>query len=199
MHTVIRRYQGDSKALDGLATKIRDTARDVIVTIPGFVAYGLADDGKGTMLTVGTFDDKAGADESTRRAGAWIRENAADLRLSPPTIFEGATRVRKAVPGLQAKYGVLRTYKVSPGSVEEIVKRAEEGFVPLISKAPGFVRYMVIDAGNGNVATTSAFETREQAENSVRLAADWVKQNLGTLLPNPPEVTTGELKVNWVK
>jgi hypothetical protein len=199
VYTVIRRYQGDPTALAGLARKVGDTARDIITTIPGFVAYGLADDGKGTMLTVGTFDDKAGADESTRRAAAWIRDNAADVRLAAPTIIEGTTRVRKAVPGMQAKYGVLRTYKVNPGSVDEIVKRAEEGFIPLISKSPGFVRYMLIDAGNGSLATTSVFETQEQAENSVKLAADWVKQNLSALVPNPPEVTSGQIKVNWLK
>jgi hypothetical protein len=199
VHTVIRRYQGDPKALGELSRKVGDSARDLITTIPGFVAYALADDGKGTVLTVGTFDDKTGADESTRRAAGWVREHAADLRLNAPSVMEGEVRVRKAVPGLHPSYGVMRTYKVNPSSVDEIVRRAEEGFVPLISKSPGFVRYSAIDAGNGTLVTTSAFGTQEQAEASVRLAADWVKQNLSSLVPNPPEVTSAQIKVNWVK
>jgi hypothetical protein len=199
MHTVIRRYQGDPKVLSEFGNKVVVSARDVVTTIPGFVAWALADDGNGILLTVGTFDDKAGADESTRRAAAWVRENAADFHLSPPSITEGEVKLRKSIPGLQAKFGVLRVYKVNPSSLAEIVRRAEEGFVPLITKAPGFVRYSIIDAGSGTVATTSAFETREQAEGSVRLAADWIKQNLSSLLPNPPEVTTGEIKVTWQK
>src|ERR1700674_1447682 len=96
MHTVIRRYQGDPKELEKLAQMVGDTAHDLITTIPGFVGYALANDGKGTALTVGTFDDKAGADESTRRAAGWVREHAADLRLNPPTITEGTVRVRKS-------------------------------------------------------------------------------------------------------
>jgi hypothetical protein len=199
VHTVIRRYQGDPKALAELARKVGDSAHDLITTIPGFVGYALADDGKGAVLTVGTFDDKAGADESTRRAAAWVREHAADLRLNAPSVMEGETRVRKGVPGLHPSYAVMRTYKVNPNSMDEIVRRAEEGFVPLISKSPGFVRYSIIDAGGGTLVTTSAFGTQEQAEASVRLAADWVKQNLSLLVPNPPEVTSGQIKVSWLK
>ena len=199
VHTVIRRYQGDPKALAELVRMAADAADDVITTIPGFVSWAIADDGKGTALSVGTFDDKTGADESTRRAAAWVREHAADLRLNAPSVVEGEVRIRKSVPGVHAKYGVLRTYKVNPGSVDEIVRRGEEGLVPLITQSPGFVRYSFIDAGGGTIATTTAFETQEQAEASVRLAADWVKQNLSSLVPNPPEVTSAQIKVNWVK
>jgi len=113
--------------------------------------------------------------------------------------MEGEVRVRKAVPGLHPSYGVLRTYKVNPGSVDEIVRRGEEGLVPLITQAPGFVRYSAIDAGNGTLVTTSSFGTQEQAEASVRLAADWIKQNLSSLVPNPPEVTSAQIKVSWLK
>jgi hypothetical protein len=199
VHTVIRRYQGDPKAQDELARRVGESARDVITSVPGFISYALADDGKGTAVSVGTFETKVGADESTRRAAAWIRDNAPDLGIKAPSILEGETRIRKVAPGMRANYGVLRIYQVSPNSVDEIARRAEEGFVPLISKSPGFARYSMVDLGNGTMATTSAFETREQAENSVRLAADWVKQNLSSLVPNPPEVISAQIKVNWVK
>jgi hypothetical protein len=198
VHTVIQRYQGDPKDLAELARRVGDSAREVLTTIPGFIGYALSDDGKGTLLTVGTFEDKAGADESTRRAAAWIREHAADVRLSAPSILEGETRILRTTTGLQANYGALRVFKVNPSSVDEYVRRADE-FATLISKSPGFVRYSIIDAGNGTLASTSAFETQEQAENSVRLAADWIKQNLSPLLPNPPEITSAQVKVSWLK
>src|SRR2546428_13619333 len=119
MHTVIRRYQDDPKALAELARKVGESAREIITTIPGFVAYALADDGKGTALSVGTFEDKAGADESTRRAAAGVRDNVADLRLNPPTVLEGQVRIRKSAPGVRPKHVVLLNFNVNRSSADE--------------------------------------------------------------------------------
>jgi hypothetical protein len=198
MYSVIRRYQGDAAALSELARRVGETARDVITTIPGFISYALGDDGMGSAVTVGHFDDKAGADESTRRAAAWVRENAADLAINPPSVVEGELRLRRIAPEVQPKFGVLRLYRVDPDNLDEIVRRATDGFVPLISQAPGFAPYNM-DGGNGTVATISSFASREQAENSTRQAATWVGQNLGPLVPNPPEVISADIKVLWRK
>ena len=33
----------------------------------------------------------------------------------------------------------IRYYRVDPDSVEEVMRRVDEGFVPIISSAPGFL------------------------------------------------------------
>jgi len=96
-------------------------------------------------------------------------------------------------------YVVVRRYKVDPGNTEEIVRRAREGFVPLIARAPGFVGYRIARAENGDLITTSTFETRAQAEESVQTAAAWVRENLAALMTSPPEVTGGEVRVRHVE
>ncbi len=53
--------------------------------------------------------------------------------------------------------------------------------------------YYVVDAGAGEIATVSVFEDQAGAEESVRMAADFIRQNLAALLPNPPEITAGEV------
>ena len=88
----------------------------------------------------------------------------------------------------------VRRYKVKAGSMDEIVRRAKEGFVPLISQAPGFMAYYAADAGDDIVITVSIFQDQAGADESTRLAADWVNQNLASLVQGPPEVTTGEVK-----
>jgi len=93
-------------------------------------------------------------------------------------------------------YVSVRRYKMEPGSVDELMRRVEEGFVPIVSKGPGFVAYYALDAGDGVVASISVFEDQAGAEESNRMAADWVKENLAALLPNPPEVTAGEVRVH---
>ena len=93
---------------------------------------------------------------------------------------------------------VLRQYKVDPSAVDEIVRRAREGFVPLISAAPGFVSYTISDGGPEGVTTIGTFEDQAGADESVRLAASWVKDNLASLLPDPPRVTSGEASIREV-
>jgi hypothetical protein len=94
-------------------------------------------------------------------------------------------------------YASVRRYEgVDPGSVEEIVRRAEEGFVPIISKAPGFIAYYFLNVGEGVMAAIAIFEDRAGAEESNRMAAGYIKENLASLFPNPPEITAGEVAVH---
>jgi hypothetical protein len=39
----------------------------------------------------------------------------------------------------------------------------------------------------------SIFEDRAEAEESNRIAAEWVGHNVAAMLPNPPEVIAGEV------
>ncbi|KJY41104.1 MULTISPECIES: hypothetical protein [unclassified Streptomyces] len=87
-------------------------------------------------------------------------------------------------------YAVIRRYEgvTDPG---EAGRRVDEGFVTLLRRVPGFVAYYWVDAGDGVMVSTSIFEDRSGAEESVRQAADFVRDNLASLLPNRPQVTAG--------
>jgi heme-degrading monooxygenase HmoA len=91
-------------------------------------------------------------------------------------------------------YTVIRRYKVDRRSLDEVVDRARDRFIPRISDAPGFLSYSILrDDDDGDVVSISTFESRVQAEDSVRIAASWVREHLGPLLPTPPEVIGGEV------
>ncbi len=53
--------------------------------------------------------------------------------------------------------------------------------------------YYALNAGAGEIASVNVFEDQAGAEESIRMAAEWVRQNLAALLPNPPEITEGEV------
>ena len=72
-------------------------------------------------------------------------------------------------------------------------KVGQEGFVPLISEMPGFVAHYFVDAGDGVMVATSVFEHKEAEEESTFRAGDFVAKDLEPLLPNPPQVTAGEV------
>ena len=93
-------------------------------------------------------------------------------------------------------YASIRRYKTSPGAAAELAQRVNQGFVPIISKAPGFVAYYVVDAGNDVVASVSVFQDQAGAEESNRMAAGWVKQSIARLLMGPPEITAGAVTVH---
>lgn len=85
-------------------------------------------------------------------------------------------------------YAVIRRYEGVTDSAEA-GRRVDEGFVPLLRRVPGFVAYYWVDAGDGVMVSTSVFEDQSGAEESIEQAADFVRDNLASLLPNRPQVT----------
>jgi hypothetical protein len=58
------------------------------------------------------------------------------------------------------------------------------------------VRYYWLDTGNGEGASLSVFKEQAGADESVRLAADYVKEHLSKLLTQKPEVIEGPIKAH---
>jgi len=89
-------------------------------------------------------------------------------------------------------YVTVRRYE-GVSDPQEAGRQVDEGFVPIISEVPGFVAYYWVDAGDGVMISTSVFEDQSGAEESNSRAADWVRENLASLLPNAPQITAGEV------
>jgi len=61
----------------------------LISTVPGFISYeAFRNDGGGQTVTVA--EDKAGTDESSRRAAEWVKENIG-VSVDPPRMTQGST------------------------------------------------------------------------------------------------------------
>jgi hypothetical protein len=85
-------------------------------------------------------------------------------------------------------HGVLRYYALDAKNVNEVVRRVAEGGVPILKAIPGFVAYTMMDAGQGHLVTYSVYESKTGTEESTKRAAAWVKENIASMLPNPPRV-----------
>ena len=97
-----------------------------------------------------------------------------------------------SVSGGKDLWATLRRYE-GVTDPDEAGKRVREGFVPLISGHQGFVAYYWVDAGDGVMFSTSIFEDQADEEDSNRLAAEFVKENLADLFPNPPGIKAGHV------
>jgi hypothetical protein len=93
MHVVVRSYsgQGASDLFDAMEQR-EEEVRELIGGVPGFASYAAFRTGDG-VKTVTVCDDKAGTDESSSRAAAWIGENV-DASVDPPEISEGDTFIQ---------------------------------------------------------------------------------------------------------
>jgi hypothetical protein len=89
-------------------------------------------------------------------------------------------------------YATVRRYE-GVTDVSEAGRLVDEGFIPIISEIPGFVAYYWVDAGDGVMISTSVFEHKDAEEQSNWRAGDFVANNLASLLPNPPQITAGEV------
>ena len=93
-------------------------------------------------------------------------------------------------------FSVIRHYHFDAKNGAEIDGKLRESFVPLIKKAKGFVRYYWLDTGKGEGASLSVFQDKAGADESVRLAADYVREHLSKLLTQKPEVIEGPVKAH---
>jgi hypothetical protein len=90
-------------------------------------------------------------------------------------------------------FAVIRHYHFDKKDSAAIDKAVREDFVPLVKKARGFRRYYWLDTGNGEGASFGIFDDKAGADESVRIAADYVRDHLSKLLRQKPEVVEGQI------
>ena len=97
MHATIRRYEAiDQSRTSELIQKAETTLLPRLSELPGFNGYYLIEAGNGVFSSVGLFDTAAHAEESTRVASTWVRDEKFDKALpNPPKITGGKVVVHK--------------------------------------------------------------------------------------------------------
>ena len=97
MHVTMRRYEGvDKNRTDELTKKVGETLLPRLSKLPGFNSYYLIEAGNGVVSSIGFFDTSAQADESTRVAATWVRDEKLDEILkSPSKVTDGEVIAHK--------------------------------------------------------------------------------------------------------
>ena len=96
MYTTVRRYEGVTDPSE-VIRHVNEDFLSLMSAIEGFVNYSFVDAGEGVLLSIGVFEHKAGAEESSWRAGEYIGEQGlASLFPNPPQITEGEVVAHKA-------------------------------------------------------------------------------------------------------
>jgi len=95
-------------------------------------------------------------------------------------------------------HATVRRYEgVDQSRTDELTKKVDETLMPSLSKLPGFSGYFLIDTGEGVMSSIGLFDTSTQADESTRVASEWVRdEKLERILQNPSKVTDGEVIVH---
>ena len=92
-------------------------------------------------------------------------------------------------------HATIRRYEgVDAARTNELTGKVNEKLVPELRKLPGFAGYYLIEAGNGVLSSLGLFETSEQADESTKVVAQWIRdENFDSAMPNAPKITSGKV------
>jgi quinol monooxygenase YgiN len=198
MYSVVRIYKMKSAGdIDKVVDATRSGFVPIVTKAPGFIAYTMAAAPDGALVTIGMFADRAGAEESTRLAAGWVRDNVAWSVEGPPKIAEGEVRIQER-RAEDATYGVLRRVKLQPGKLNEALEMMRTKLVPMLSSLPGFSRVAVFESGPDELLSLAAWRDRASAEEATRRAMAFMQENGGDVVAGPPEMIDAEIKLREV-
>lgn len=96
-------------------------------------------------------------------------------------------------------YTAIRKYSIIPRGIEEVMRRIQVDFLPIISQAPDYLQYYALRVGNNEVITLSIFYSLEGAQESDPLALEWGEKNIAQFTQGVPEVTVGQVFAGAVR
>ena len=92
-------------------------------------------------------------------------------------------------------YAVIRAYAGNSELADTLAQR-EDDIRQVIARIDGFKAYYLLKLAEGT-STVSVFESKEGAEESSRVAAAWLAENLPDMKIAAPYVTAGDVLVSF--
>ena len=93
MYAAIRQGKAKPGKAEELAARIKEGVIPLVSDVPGFMAYYVVYAPDDTLTAIGVFNNFEAAEESNKRALAWIDENLGPLLAGPVTAVSGPARV----------------------------------------------------------------------------------------------------------
>jgi hypothetical protein len=102
MYAIIRKYTPkgtwNKQAIGELKARLESGFLPQVQDIRGFHSYYTVDVGGKQLVSIGIFEDKAGAAESTRRAAEFVKKDPSKDQMGSPEILEGELLVSREAP-----------------------------------------------------------------------------------------------------
>jgi hypothetical protein len=92
-------------------------------------------------------------------------------------------------------HATVRVYAGSPELADALVER-ESDIKALISTIGGFEAYYLIKTADGT-ASVSVYQSQDGTDESNRVAADWIKENLPQFAGVAPQISAGDVVLTF--
>jgi hypothetical protein len=92
-------------------------------------------------------------------------------------------------------FTTLRVYSGMPGVGARFLAK-KDAIEKVLRAVPGFAGYRLLSTPDG-IASVTICETKEGCDASSKAAADWVRENMPDLAPNPPQIISGESLISF--
>ena len=107
--------------------------------------------------------------------------------------------VALALTGVRNMFTIIRKFTLARGSAEEVARRVQDSFVPLLRELPGFKEYYLLDGGPDVLISIRVFDSADEALASNEIAATWIRNNVLEFTKGMPEVMAGNVLVAEVR
>ncbi|HMG98375.1 MAG TPA: hypothetical protein VK546_05595 [Gaiellales bacterium] len=92
-------------------------------------------------------------------------------------------------------YVAIRRYENNAQLADRLVARRDE-IQTVISEVAGFRAYYLLRSSDGTTSVTVC-DDQEGAEESTRIAANWLRRNMPDAVSRAPQVTAGEAVIDF--
>lgn len=204
MFASMRRYRMQTAMADEFIRRVDESFADGIAARPGFVSYELIDCGGGDLFTLSIFLEPNQAEGSRELAVRWTENNLTDIEHERFDAVHGESVVSRASAGMLEPLHVgdtrksvsIRLYRVSPGSVHQLLRAVDQAFADQLQTMDGFEAAHLLDCGDDEILWVSFVRDHEAVEQSDERTLRFVRDELADYRPERVVTIRGDLAVS---
>ncbi|MGI8690207.1 MAG: antibiotic biosynthesis monooxygenase family protein [Thermomicrobiales bacterium] len=160
----------------------------------GFRRYFTIRTGEDSLVSLTVWEDKEQAEQAAERLSGWVRAEVGPSLVKAED-HVGAITNASTPRGEAARYARVAVWRFNSGTdLATLTQRVKAEWIPLAEAQPGFVQHGIIQMGERDVVSVTAFASKEQATAPAGDSAAWIQENL---MPSVASVERSEGAIVW--
>ncbi len=183
--------------LDALLKKAEAELAPMTLQQPGFRRLLAVRTGEDSLVTLTVWEDKEQAEQAAERLSGWSGWGGAEMGASLIKVENHVGEITNASTprGEAARYGRVAVWRFNAGTdLATLTQRVRAEWIPLAEAQSGFIQHGIIQTGERDVVSITAYASKEQATAPTGDSAAWIQKNL---MPSVASVERSEGAIVW--